>query len=135
VDAGAAEVDERDQRLRAVEPEAAVADEADAAVESFESAVVEAEPDRVEDPGPVAADRAGELDEWLESGPGCPAEPGVEVLGRERGVVEVVEEPELFLEQERAVERPVGLLDFAELRELIDRLLLWRTSAATSAFP
>jgi len=48
-----------------VEAEAAVADEPDAAVESFEAAVVEPEPDRVEDPVAVAADRAGELDERL----------------------------------------------------------------------
>ncbi len=48
-----------------MEAEAAVADEADAAVEAFGAAVVEAEADGVEDPVAVAADRAGELDEWL----------------------------------------------------------------------
>jgi hypothetical protein len=42
------------------------------------------------------------------------------VLGCEVGVLEVVEQPELFLEQE---ERPVGLLDLAELGQLVDRLL------------
>jgi hypothetical protein len=46
-----------------VEAEAAVADEPDAAVEALEAAVGEAEADRVEDAGPVAADRACELDE------------------------------------------------------------------------
>jgi hypothetical protein len=107
-----------------VEPEAAVADQPDAAVESFEAAVVEAEPDRVEDSGPVAVDRARELDERLEPRSGCPGEPGVEVLGRQARVVEVVEQSELCFEQERAVERLVGLLDFAELGELVDRLLL-----------
>jgi hypothetical protein len=80
--------------------------------------------DRVEDSGPVAADRARELDERLEPRSGCPGQPRVEVLGRELWVVEVVEQPELFLQEERAVERLVGLLDFAELRELVDRLLL-----------
>jgi len=37
------------------------------------------------------------------------------VLGRELWVVEVLEQPELFLSEERAVARLVGLLDFAEL--------------------
>jgi len=46
------------------------------------------------------------------------------VRWRDRRVVEVVEQPQLLFEQERAVERPVGLLDLAELGELIDRLLL-----------
>jgi hypothetical protein len=49
-----------------VEAEAAVADQADAAVESFEAAVVEAEADGGEDAFAVAADRAGELDERVE---------------------------------------------------------------------
>ncbi len=112
-----------------MEAEAAVA--ADAAVEAFEAAVVEAEADRVEaeadrveDPVAVAADGACEFVKWLQAGPAGPGQPGVEVLGREAGVLEVIEKPELFFEQERAVERPVGLLDFAELRELVDRLLL-----------
>jgi len=48
-----------------VKSEAAVADEPDAAVEAFESAVVQAEADRVEDPGLVATDGAGELYERL----------------------------------------------------------------------
>jgi hypothetical protein len=38
-DAGAAEVDEGDQRVGGVEAEAAVADQADLAVEAFEPAV------------------------------------------------------------------------------------------------
>src|SRR5215217_4802827 len=42
---------------------------------------------------------------------------------REAWVVELVEQPELFLEQEGTVERLVGLLDLAEQRELVDRLL------------
>jgi hypothetical protein len=37
------------------------------------------------------------------------------VLWGERAVVEVVEKPEFFFEQEGAVERPVGLLDLTEL--------------------
>jgi hypothetical protein len=71
-----------------VEAEAAVADEADAAVESFEAAVGEAEADRGEDAGAVAADRSGELDERFEARSGCPCKPGVEVRGRERGIFE-----------------------------------------------
>jgi hypothetical protein len=45
------------------------------------------------------------------------------VLGRERGVVELVEDAELFFEQERSVQRLVGLLDLVQQRELRDRLL------------
>ena len=71
----------------------------------------------------MAADRAGELDEWLQPGSRRPGQPRVEVDRRERWVVEVVEQPELLLEQERAVQRLVGLLDLAELRELVDGLL------------
>jgi hypothetical protein len=48
-----------------VEAEAAVADQPDAAVEAFQASVGEAEADRGEDPVAVAADRAGELGEWL----------------------------------------------------------------------
>ena len=62
-----------------MEAEAAVADQADAAVESFEAAVVEAEADGGEDAFAVAADRAGELDERVELRARCPGEPGVEV--------------------------------------------------------
>ena len=45
---------------------------------------------------------------------------------RERGVGQVVEQPELFAQQERAVERAVGLLDLVERGELADRLALGR---------
>jgi hypothetical protein len=74
----------------------------------------------------VAADGAGELGERFELGSGRPGEPGVEVFGRERGVVELVEDAEFFFEQERSVERLVGLLDFVQQRELADRLFLRR---------
>ena len=63
----------------------------------------------------MAADCARELYERLEPGARCPAQPGVEVLGRELGIVELVEDAEFLFEQERAVERLVGLLDLAEL--------------------
>jgi hypothetical protein len=53
---------------------------------------------------------------------GCPGQPGVEVCWRQGWVVELVEQPELFFERERAVERLGGLLDFAELGELVDGL-------------
>ncbi len=48
-----------------MEAEAAVADQADAAVEAFEVSVGEPESDCVEDAVAVAADRAGELDECV----------------------------------------------------------------------
>ena len=51
----------------------------------------------------MAADRAGELDERVQPAPGRPGQPRVEVRGRERGVVELVEQPEFFFEQERPV--------------------------------
>jgi hypothetical protein len=50
-----------------VEAVAAVADQADAAVDAFEASVVESEADCGEDAGAMAADRAGELDERFES--------------------------------------------------------------------
>jgi len=68
-DAGTAEVDKGDEGGGGVEAEAAVADQADAAVESFESAVVEAEADGVEDPVAIATDGAGELDERFQARP------------------------------------------------------------------
>jgi hypothetical protein len=73
--------------------EAAVADEADAAVESLEAAVGQAEADGGEDAGAVAADRSGELGERLEARSGCPGQPGIEVRRRERGIFKVVEQP------------------------------------------
>jgi hypothetical protein len=71
-----------------------VADESDAAVEAFEAAVAEAESDRVEDAGAVAADRARELDERLESRSGCPGQPGVQMRQRERSIVDQVRRDE-----------------------------------------
>jgi len=64
--AGAAEVDEGDERPGSVEAEAAVGEQPDFGVEGFEAAVGEPESDRGEDAVAVAADRAGELDERLE---------------------------------------------------------------------
>ena len=88
---GAAEVDERDEGAGGVEAEAAVADRSNAAVEPFEAPVVEPEADGGEDPVAVAADGAGELDERLQPRAGGPGEPGVEVLGGEGEVLELVE--------------------------------------------
>ena len=106
-----------------MEAEAAVADEADTAVESFEAAVVEAEADGGEDAGAVAADRWGELDERFEFRPRCPGKPRVEVRLRQSRIVKLVEQSELFLEQEGAEHRLVRLLDLGEQRELRDGLL------------
>jgi len=44
----------------------------------------------------VAADAAGELDERLEAEAAGPGQPGVEVGGRERRVLEPVEEAEFL---------------------------------------
>ncbi len=134
-DAGAAEVDEGDEGVGGVEAEAAVADQADAAVEAFQAPVGEAEADCGEDAGAMTADGLGELDERRQPGSGGPGQPGVEVRRRDRRVIEVVEQPQLFFEQERAVERPVGVLDLAELGELVDCLLLGGISAVTSGCP
>ena len=51
--------------MSGVKAEAAVADEADAAVEAFEASVGQAEADRGQDAGAVATDRAREADERL----------------------------------------------------------------------
>ena len=72
------------------------------------------------------AEGAGEPDERVEPGSGGPGQPGVEVRGRERGVVEVVEQPQLLAQQEGAVEPRVGLLDLAERGELADGLAFGR---------
>jgi len=56
---------------------------------------------------------------------GCPGQPGVEVRRCERGVGELVEQPEFFFHEEGAEHRVVDLSDFAEQRELRDRLLVW----------
>jgi hypothetical protein len=54
------------------------------------------------------------------------------VRWRRRGVFELVEQAQLLLEQERAVERLVGVLDLVQPRELLDALFGRRPSAATS---
>jgi hypothetical protein len=123
-DAGAAEVDEGDQGVGGVKAEGAMADEADLAVKAFEAAVGEAEADRGEDAVAVLAQGAREPNERLEPRARCPCEPGAEVRRRERWVGQVVEQPQLFSEQEGAVEVAVGLLDFPEGRELADGLVL-----------
>jgi hypothetical protein len=77
-------VHERDQRVGGVKAEGAVANEADLAVEAFEAAVGEAEPDRGEDAVAVLAQRVREPDERPNPGPGRPAEPGIEVRPTQR---------------------------------------------------
>ena len=118
-----------------MEPEAAMGDQADAAVQALEAPVGEAEADGGEDALAVAADRAGELDERLELRSRRPGQPGVEMRRRELRVLELVEQPQLLLQQERAVERLVGLLDLCQDGELLDRLLAPAPSRATSACP
>ena len=99
--------------------EAAVADEPHAAVEALDAPVGESESDRGEDAGAVSSQRAGGLDERLELRAGCPADQGTEVRRRERGVLERVEQPQLVIEQEGAVQALVALIDLAERAELI----------------
>jgi hypothetical protein len=70
----------------------------------------------------VGSEGAGEADERPESRARCPGQPGVEVRRRQARVVEVVEQAELFAQQERAVELAVGLLDLPERGELADGL-------------
>src|SRR5687768_10512414 len=79
-------------------------------------------PDRGEDPVAVLAQGAREPDERLEPGARCPGQPCVEVRRRQRWIIEVVEQPELFAQEEGAVEAAVLVLDFGERGELSDRL-------------
>ena len=65
----------------------------DVVVEDFQAPVVEPESDGGEDPVAVAADGAGESYEELHARPGCPGQPGVEIVARERGVLELVAQP------------------------------------------
>jgi len=85
-----------------VEAEGAVAGQADLRVEAFEAAVGEPEADGGEDALAVAADRPRELDERPQLRATRPGEPGGEVLGCGARVLEVVERPQLLLEQEGA---------------------------------
>src|SRR4051812_16337116 len=109
-----------------MESEAAVADEADLAVEAFLAAVGEAEADGGEDAVAVAAQGAGEPDERAQPGAGGPGEPSIEVRGGELGVGQVVEQPELFAQQEGAVEALVDLADLVQRGELADGLVFGR---------
>ena len=114
MNASGAEVDEADERFGSVEAVAAVADQPDLGVESLEPRVAESEADGGEDPVAVLADGPGELDERLELRARRPRQPRFEVFGRLGGIGEVVEQPELFFEQERAVEPLVGGGDLGE---------------------
>ncbi len=82
-----------------MEAEAAVADEPDLAVEAFEAAVGQAEANGGEDAVAVSAQRAGEADERPQPSSGRPREPVIQVGGRQRRIVEVVEQPQLFAQQ------------------------------------
>ena len=125
-DAAAAEVDQGDQWGGGVKAEAAVADQSNAAVEAFEAAVGQPEADRGEDARAVAAQRAGGLDERGEPGARGPANPGVQVRRRERRIFKRVEQPQLVVEQEGAVEPAVADVDLAERAELVEVLAVGR---------
>jgi hypothetical protein len=74
----------------------------------------------------VLADRAGEFHEWPKPRATGPREPGAQRLRRLAWIVESVEQAELFLQEEGAVEPAVGLLDVGEDRELFGGLALGR---------
>src|SRR5487761_662020 len=105
-----------------MESVSAVADQPDAAVERFEASVADSELDRCEHPGLVFADRAGELDEWLELRAGRPREPRVEAFGGFL-FLEPVDVAQLAEQQERAVHALVGQHDLGELRQLLGGLV------------
>ena len=83
----------------------------------------------------MLADRAREPDERLELRSRCPDQPGVEVRRGKPRVFQLVEQAQLLLQKEAAVERLVGLLDLCQQRELLDALLARAPSRATSACP
>jgi hypothetical protein len=74
----------------------------------------------------MLAQRAREPDEGLQARAGRPRQPGIQMLGRELRVGQVVEQPQLPAQQEGAVEALVGLLDPAERGELADGPVLRR---------
>ena len=107
-------------------PKLSVMNQADVAVEALEAAVGEPEPDGGEDAVAVLAQGAGEAEERLEPRAAGPGQPGVQLRGRQARVVDVVEQPELFAQQEGAVEPPVLALDFPQRGELSDGLAFGR---------
>jgi hypothetical protein len=72
------------------------------------------------------ARRVRQGDEGSEPRARGPGQPRVKVRGRQAGVVEVVEQPQLFAQQEGAVEPSVGVLDLPEGGQLADGLALGR---------
>jgi hypothetical protein len=92
----------------------------DLGVEAFEAAVGESKADRGEDAVAVLAQGPREPDERLQPRAGSPGQPGLEVCRRERGVGQVVEQAELFAQQEGAVEALIDLADLVQRRELAD---------------
>jgi hypothetical protein len=112
-DWSAAEVDERDHGVGAVEAVAAVVDQSDAGVECFEAAVGEAEHDCVEHALAVFAQGAGQALEGRELGLLGRGEPGVEERGRVAGR-DLVDGAQLFFEQVGLVEALVFVLQEGE---------------------
>jgi hypothetical protein len=85
-DRSAGEEDERERGLGAVEAVGAAGDEADLVVERFGTALVDAQPDRGEDPVAVLAQRLAVADERLEPAAG---QAGQEPVDQDFDVVDV----------------------------------------------
>ena len=106
--------------------EAAVVDQPDLAVEALQAAVGQAEADGGEDAVAVGPESAGERDERSESGARGPGQPGVQMRRRQARVGQLVEQPQLFAQQEGAVEPLVSPADLVQGGELADGLALGR---------
>src|SRR6266496_3057274 len=102
----------------------AMLEHADLVVQSFQSAVRDAELDRSEHPIAILPKGAGELHEWLELGATRPPEPAIEV-GVGCADSAAVKLPQFFLEQVAAVDALVEGCDLGELDVLIRAQVLW----------
>ena len=122
---GEAEVDEGDEGVGGVEAVAAVADQPDLGVEAFEAAVWRGQR-RMVARMPSLWLRKGARDGGQTAAAVGFARPGRRSRrsGRQRGVVEVIEQPKLFSEQEGRDSRTVLAQDVGERGVLVDRLVL-----------
>lgn len=116
-----------------MESERAADDQAQLGVHLLDACVRQAVLDRGLDPGTLLGDRAGELDERLETAPAGPAQPGVEQHDRLL-VADAVDLAGVLAEQVGAVQPLVALLDPGELELLalgeVARVLPERESGA-----
>src|SRR5229473_7827780 len=68
----------REERIRGMKPEGAMAEEPDPVVDAFEPGIGEAMLDGCEDAGPMESHGSGQLDEGFEARPGRPGEPVIQ---------------------------------------------------------